>query len=364
MTLKYNCPSCNSLLYTQYLKPGEQMLCRTCGQYVIVPENAQPAESLADIARMAAQKREQKPVEESVAGIAQPAIPEPQPRLPNYRYPGFWQAIGLMGLFLLIFIALYLPLGFVSAIAQVKLHRIPAVENIVEAIAYTLVLVMGLRIGNLPFKEVFVFNKVKPGFILSIAVCWLGIVSIVLTLVYWIAITFSVQDRSNFYQQLALDHPYSMFFSLVVIAPIFEELFFRGLLLRGFLARYSAKKALLVNAILFAVVHGHPLKIFATFFLGLFNGWLRLKTNSIIPSIFSHSLNNGLVYLVFIIAKNKELPETPESVQFWEPCLLLLIGIILFALGYYFIRKQISELPVSENIPHQAEINPAVSDSK
>jgi membrane protease YdiL (CAAX protease family) len=40
----------------------------------------------------------------------------------------------------------------------------------------------------------------------------------------------------------------------VVLAPVTEEMFFRGLLLRGFLSRYRVKTAMAVSALLFALL--------------------------------------------------------------------------------------------------------------
>lgn len=249
MTLKYNCPSCNSLLYTAFLKPGDTTLCHKCGETIVVPETARLSDSLVDIAKMAVQKRENEPegyqsIDEIPTVAAQIPASEPQPRLPNYRYPGFWQAIGLIALFLLITTALYIPVGIVLAITQVKLHRIPAVGNIITATAYFLILLIGLKISRLPLKEVYPIKKVKPNLLISIVACSLGVSATVVPIIYWVAVTSGIQSDSKNRLMAILDHPYAMFFSIVIIAPIFEELLFRGLILRGFLARYALKKQL------------------------------------------------------------------------------------------------------------------------
>lgn len=353
MTLKYNCPSCDALLYTAFLKPGDTTLCHKCGETIVVPENARPSDSLVDIAKMAFQKGEDIPEGYSRPDEPSEVIPaiipaEPQLKLPNYKYPGFWQALGLIVLFLLILVALYIPVGCASVISKVKLHRIPTVENVLNIVSYFLILLIGLKIGGLPFTDVFLFKKIKPGLIVSIVACSVGVILVTVPIIYWIAVTLGIQSDTKNRLLATIDHPYAVFFSLVIIAPIFEELFFRGLILRGFLARYTAKKAIIVNALLFAVMHGNPLRIFATFFLGLFNAWLRYRSNSIIPSIFAHAFNNAMVFFVFLIFRDEDISEIPDKAEFWEPFMVLLVGILILSAGVWLIRKQMAKIAAAD----------------
>lgn len=78
-------------------------------------------------------------------------------------------------------------------------------------------------------------------------------------------------------------------------APIFEELFFRGVLLTGLRARYSFIPSLLLSAVLFAVVHPTQdwLPILA---LGTTLGALRLLRNSLIPGITAHAFQNAMTF--------------------------------------------------------------------
>jgi uncharacterized protein len=87
------------------------------------------------------------------------------------------------------------------------------------------------------------------------------------------------------------------FMKVSVVAPIVEELIFRGLILHGFRRNYSSFKAITISAILFSLFHLNPWQMPATFILGLFLGWLVVRTNSIIAAIIGHSVNNLLVLL-------------------------------------------------------------------
>jgi membrane protease YdiL (CAAX protease family) len=80
--------------------------------------------------------------------------------------------------------------------------------------------------------------------------------------------------------------------SALILAPIFEEIIFRGYILKGFLSTYSSKKAIIVSAIFFGLVHFYPYQIIGVIPLGLFFGWIYYKTGSIGITIILHSFTN------------------------------------------------------------------------
>ena len=77
-----------------------------------------------------------------------------------------------------------------------------------------------------------------------------------------------------------------------VLAPITEELFFRGYVFKTLLGQRGSLVAYLFSAFLFAAVHLNPTVFPELFVLGLINGWLVQRTGSVIPGIVGHSLNN------------------------------------------------------------------------
>jgi len=87
------------------------------------------------------------------------------------------------------------------------------------------------------------------------------------------------------------------FMKVAVVAPIVEELIFRGLILQGFRRNYTAFKAIVMSALLFALFHLNPWQFPATFILGLLLGWIMMRTNNILLAILGHSINNFLVLL-------------------------------------------------------------------
>ena len=86
-----------------------------------------------------------------------------------------------------------------------------------------------------------------------------------------------------------------------VIGPICEELFFRGWVLLGFLNRYSAAKAAMLSALLFAVMHINPVLMVMTFATGCFYAWMVRRTGSLIPTIVAHVVGNTIFVVAHIV---------------------------------------------------------------
>lgn len=89
-------------------------------------------------------------------------------------------------------------------------------------------------------------------------------------------------------------------FLLSVVAPVTEEFFFRGLVMGGFLRRYTQRKALLVSSALFGVMHMTPLQILPTFMIGMLLGWWRIRTGGILLPVLGHAIHNGFLGMLFV----------------------------------------------------------------
>lgn len=83
--------------------------------------------------------------------------------------------------------------------------------------------------------------------------------------------------------------------AIVVIAPIGEELLFRGFLQQILEQSWNdTTRSILVTALVFAVIHMNAYWFIQIYFLGILLGFLAWKTKSVIPSLILHSVNNGL----------------------------------------------------------------------
>jgi membrane protease YdiL (CAAX protease family) len=82
---------------------------------------------------------------------------------------------------------------------------------------------------------------------------------------------------------------------IVIIAPIVEELIFRGVIMNGFIRNYSKTGAIIYSALLFALFHLNPWQFPATFLLGIVLGFVRIRTKSVLACILGHAIHNGII---------------------------------------------------------------------
>lgn len=77
------------------------------------------------------------------------------------------------------------------------------------------------------------------------------------------------------------------------IAPVLEELLFRGVILQGFVQRYGGRRAIWLSALLFGAAHANVHQFLGTLPFGLLAGWLVLRTGSLWPAMAAHALFNA-----------------------------------------------------------------------
>ena len=119
------------------------------------------------------------------------------------------------------------------------------------------------------------------------------------------------------------------YLAIGVLAPIVEEMVFRGAILRVLLAPLAPSKpprgealmspsgddrgagpmvwcAILISALLFGAVHGNVQQFVHATLIGLLLGWMYYRTNSIVPGIVFHWINNTAAYVVANVIPNSE----------------------------------------------------------
>jgi uncharacterized protein len=77
-----------------------------------------------------------------------------------------------------------------------------------------------------------------------------------------------------------------------LLVPIFEEVFFRGLLLAWLNRHMRFVPALLVQAALFAAMHVYPVVFPYTLLFGIAAGYIRRATGSTFNTVLMHGMNN------------------------------------------------------------------------
>jgi glutamate-5-semialdehyde dehydrogenase len=130
----------------------------------------------------------------------------------------------------------------------------------------------------------------------------------------------------------------------VVIAPLTEEIIFRGVILRGLLGRWRPWIAITASALLFALMHLNPAQTPVALILGLLLGWVYARTRSLGLCILGHALNNAASYpiefLPFEVQGFNFTPEDlPADVVLFQPWWFDLLGLAFFLVGLWIIHR-------------------------
>lgn len=94
----------------------------------------------------------------------------------------------------------------------------------------------------------------------------------------------------------------------VILAPVVEEIAFRGIALGCLLARgWSPLTAAALTSAGFAAVHMQyaPVALIPVFAAGLLFAWLRIRSGSIGPAIVAHASANALALVLFAVAEGQ-----------------------------------------------------------
>ncbi len=89
---------------------------------------------------------------------------------------------------------------------------------------------------------------------------------------------------------------------LVVFGPVSEEVFFRGYVFRRLFSSVGARAAYFVSAILFAIIHWHPVGFPMYMLIGLVFCWVYRKTGNLWAPVFGHVVYNGFVITLPLLA--------------------------------------------------------------
>ena len=138
--------------------------------------------------------------------------------------------------------------------------------------------------------------------------------------------------------------------AVAVVAPIVEEVIFRGLIMNRLARVMPGWLAVVLSAAAFGACHGHPVWFTYAFVLGAVFGFIDLRVNSILPSILGHVIFNTIGQIFSAI------PETEEGTEALVAMGVLLVVAIVAALinrkgiAALFRKTSPAPVPASEQI--------------
>jgi membrane protease YdiL (CAAX protease family) len=266
--------------------------------------------------------------------------------------PGFWMAALWVVLILFIQVVLAVPLGIIDVVYEQVLHRPspqlerqPFVIGCINLVAFGVPIALGVYLNRLTLRRAFPIGQVTIRQVACVAGSVLG-ASVLLSEVdnVFRSILPPPQWLVKVFQDLfsAQNKLFSRVLLLVIIAPVTEELFFRGIVLRGLLSRHRPAVAVTLTAVLFAGLHLNPWQFLSALFLGILFGWLYLRTGSVPLCMLAHATANGLsIVSTLIRLEIPGLTGTPGFGQVvFQPWWLDLSGLVVLLAGVWgFLRS-------------------------
>lgn len=275
------------------------------------------------------------------------------------QFPTVWQAILLLAfLFSLLIITTFA--AQLAGISSKIIANHPLIYAVINILSFGFAIRFGFKLTLSPKEEVFPLKR--PDSIVPILAAGLTILGL--------QILFSELDNicrnlGPLFRNDSMSDLFSptaniseVLFLIVLAAPVYEELLFRGLFVFGFSKNYGNKHAVLISGVIFGLMHLDPtaldpLHIFYTTGLGIFLGLLYVKTRSLWPNIIGHAFNNGLPFLIGLLPL--QIPgfnSVGHGKSVTQPLWFDLLGLIFVAGGLYLLlRKRTRESePKSEMI--------------
>lgn len=114
-----------------------------------------------------------------------------------------------------------------------------------------------------------------------------------------------------------------------IIAPITEELLFRGMLLRV-LSKANQRFAIVATAIFFGLAHGNIPQFLLAFLLGIFLAHITMKHDSIIPSIIVHIFVNSFSTVFSSLSEANNIVLIMATLALFAAAILGMIMLLVF----------------------------------
>lgn len=258
-------------------------------------------------------------------------------------FPGIKQAVIVLIVFLCVILSWNIAVSVLMETLSLAVHPafrdfMPVVSIFLDIVCYVVLLWFGLSMTKRKFSDLFAFKPIPKKIIFPLISLLFGFFIVYSEIDNIINYFFPIPE---FFAKLLLEliQPTLMsVIQVIILAPVFEEMLFRGLILRGFLQRYSPAKAIFVSSLLFAVIHINPHQMLPGLLMGILFAWLTVKTKSLVPSIFSHMFVNcfswmsinGIFPPIPGFSTGRETLLLKRTVEF-QPIWLDFWGVILLA---------------------------------
>ena len=269
---------------------------------------------------------------------------------PNEKFPNIVQAILLILAYLVLTLVLSFMIHFAFRPLDPNLHRQPLFFPIMSIIAVAIIAKYVSHKTGLKLPELLPLGRFNLALMSMAFITLVGIHFLVISIFWGISelVPFLKNILSEFhpsYLKTAHISLWGVILNLLILEPIMEEIFFRGIILRGLFENYNINKAIVITAIISTLGHLGIVYLFSSFVAAIFLGYVYAKSKSLKSCIILHSLINLFPVTMLIIqiktnllrndiVLNKNVPLLFIAAIYGVGLLLAVIGIKLFINKY------------------------------
>jgi membrane protease YdiL (CAAX protease family) len=240
------------------------------------------------------------------------ALPDPaRDARAELRPWGFWGSLG-WGLFAMAtgLFAVVIYTGFWMLTHQLRIPEASdgafgTVAGILASVAPVIVLVIAVKSRRYSLRDYFALSGIPRGHLVIGIGCLIALVAVFEAMERLFGVDAGSKSVVATYQAAKLAGMLPMLWlGTVIVAPVTEELLFRGFLQRGWAASWlGGAGTIVVTSALWAALHQQYnwLGIFSIFLMGLLFGWVRQRSGSTTLTIMLHALNNLLAMILVAV---------------------------------------------------------------
>lgn len=126
------------------------------------------------------------------------------------------------------------------------------------------------------------------------------------------------------------------FLTIVILAPVVEEFFYRGFIINRFSVKFGVRWAVFLSSTFFAIGHGD---IISAFIKGYAFSIIYLKTKSLkIPIIF-HFINNLIAFIIFKTLENYQIDNISFPNYIAYIMTFIIIGSFVILINFFYMNR-------------------------
>jgi membrane protease YdiL (CAAX protease family) len=261
-------------------------------------------------------------------------------------YPNLRQSVRMLIVLLALQIIFGIIAGVIANISQCTVSNDPIVMAILSVLSFGLIIRFAHKKTNQRWSETLQLFPFSVFILCPLILCLIGLLIVASEADNLLRYFCPAPEWINSFMTDITTSGFSSILLLGIVAPLSEEILFRGIILKGLVSRYSPTKAILISAILFSLFHLNLYQFFGAFMIGLLLGYLYFRMKSVLPCILAHSITNLLAVLASVCSipiPGTSLPNTSTQVLF-QPLWFDLTGLALLLIGFWLLLKTLNSM--------------------